>query len=419
MQKPRACPNPRRRLPAVLVGCVLATTACGTQYSDPIVSTGDAAAASPVDPCLAWQTQADCLADTAHGCSYQPNLVGCHVDDPACPAGSCGGGDPFVRRTAETLWLHGAPYSFLGAVSWAVAGTSGGCWTSSYPTQDAGLQRTFDDLADMRASAFRIWAFQSYAGASGTDYASFDRVVAYARRAGVRLMLVLENMWADCTQGGQRDDAWFASGYQSAYGNYALSYRDYVRGVVEHFRNEPTILGWELVHEAQGSDFAALDGFVQEMAALVRATDPNHLIALGTDNGDSGATSRTGNPSNYQRLHTHPEIDWLDIQDFDTPDTALTGSTPELQAIASALAKPVFNGAAAIQLTENSAAAFASRGTAMTAKLEASFAAGFVGFLVYDYYPGWTNPDRDFDARAEEPLAGPQGILARHARANR
>jgi hypothetical protein len=344
--------------------------------------------------------------------------VGCHVDDPACPAGTCGGGDPFVRRTAETLWLHGASYSFLGAVSWAVAGNSTGCWTSTYPTQDAALARTFDDLVDMRASAFRIWAFQSYAGASGTDYASFDRVVSYARRAGVRLMLVLENMWADCTQGGQRDDAWFASGYRSAYGAYALSYRDYVRGVVDHFRSDPTILGWELMHEAQGTDFASLDGFAQDMAALVRATDPNHLISFGTDNGNSGATSRTGTPSNYQRLHAHPEIDWLDIQDFDAPDTVPAASS-DLQAIASALAKPVFNGAAAIQLADNSAAALASRGTAMTAKLEGSFAAGFVGFLVYDYFPGWTDPGYDFDARPEDPLGGPQGILARHARANR
>jgi hypothetical protein len=307
----------------------------------------------------------------------------------------------------------------VGAVSWAVAGTSGGCWTSNYPTPEAVLQRTFDDLADMRAWVLRLWAFQSYAGASGTDYTSFERVVTYARRAGVRLILVLENMWGDCTQGGQRDDAWFASGYQSAYGNYALSYRDYVRGLVDHFRSEPTILGWELVHEAQGSDFAALDGFAQDMSALVRATDPNHLISFGTDNGDSGATSRAGAPSNYQRLHACPQIDWLDVHDFTGPEVALIASMSEVKAIANALAKPVFGGATGIPLTDNSAAAFASRGATLTAKLEAAFARGFVGFLVYDYFPGWTTPGYAFDARAEEPIAGPQGILARHARANR
>jgi hypothetical protein len=191
-----------------------------------------------------------------------------------------------------------------------------------------------------------------------------------------------------------------------------------VAGVVAHFRGEPTLLGWELVHEAQGGDFAALDGFAQDVSALVRAADPNHLIALGTDNGDSGATSRTGNPSNYQRLHAHPEIDWLDIHDFDAPDVALRASAPEQQAIASALAKPVLNGAAGIKPTDSSAGALASRATAMNTKLEAAFAAGFVGFLVYDYYPGWTDPSYDFDARAEEPLAGPNGILARHARTN-
>ena len=96
----------------------------------------------------------------------------------------------------------------------------------------------------------------------------------------------------------------------------------------------------------------------------------------------------------------------------------LPASAPEQQTIASALAKPVFNGAAAIKLTESSAGALQSRAAALTAKLEAALANGFVGFLVYDYYPGWTTPSYDFDARTEEPLAGPDGILARHARTN-
>jgi mannan endo-1,4-beta-mannosidase len=419
MQRVSAGPTSRRGLLAVVAGQALAIAACGTEYADPIVGAADAAYSSSADPCRVWKTQADCQADTAHGCSFQPNLVGCHAGDPACPAGSCGGGDPFVRRTAETLWLHGAPYSFVGTVSWSVAGADGsGCWTTSYSTPDAALARTFDDLSDMRVSVLRLWAFQSYAGPGGADYANFERVVAYARRAGVRLILVLENMWRDCTQGGQRDDAWFSSGYRSPYGTYALGYRDYVNGVVAHFRNEPTLLGWELVHEAQGSDFAALDGFAQDMSALVRAADPNHLISLGTDNGDSAATSRAGNPSNYQRLHAHPEIDWLDLQDFDAPDIDFPASTSEQQAVANALAKPIFNGAAGLRLGENSAAALTSRGAAITAKLEAAFARGFVGFLVYDYYPSWSDPSYDFDSRAGEPLAGAQGILARHARTN-
>ncbi len=57
----------------------------------------------------------------------------------------------------------------------------------------------------------------------------------------MRLILVLENHYADCTSGGARDDAWYASGYESPYGEYSLSYPEYVAGLVDHFRDEPTI----------------------------------------------------------------------------------------------------------------------------------------------------------------------------------
>jgi mannan endo-1,4-beta-mannosidase len=411
-------PRPPGRTAAA---AALLAVACGTQYGDPILSPPDAGTdVQPGDPCSQSTTQDACLADLAHSCSFEPNLVGCQVEDPACPPGRCGGDIPFVRRGGETLWLHGAPYTFLGAVSWSVAATGNhACVNSNYSTHEQALQQTFDDLAVMRVSALKIWAFQSYAGLRGTDYSSFDRVVTYARRAGVRLLFVLENMWADCTEGGPRDNAWFNGGYATRYGSYALSYREYVLGLVDHFKNEPTLLGWELMHEAQGTDFASLQTFVQDMASLVRATDGNHLLALGLDNGDSPATSRDGELSNYQRLHDQTAIDLLDLHDFNAPDALLPSSAPRQQSAARALFKPIFSGAAAVELTGISSTAFANRGEAVARKMDEAFRVGFVGFLIYAYYPKWTTPTWDFDARDGEPLAGPNGILALRARPNK
>jgi hypothetical protein len=371
------------------------------------------------DACTRWLTATDCLGDSAHGCTFQPNAVGCYAEDSTCPAGACMGGDPFVRRTGATLWLHGDSFSFLGPVSWAAAGNTTGCRVTAYPTQDDALTQTFDDMVDMKVTGFRIWAFQSYAGAGGRDYSSFDKVVAYARRAGVRLIMVLENNRGDCTQGGQRDDAWFGSGYLAPYGNYTLSLVDYVRGLVTHFRDEPTIMAWELMHEAGGNDFAALDGFTSNLSSVIRSADPNHLIALGINNGDSPATSNTGTPSNYQKLHDHIDIDLFDVQDFDDPTVPMTATMMRDAAIAAALGKPVFGGASAVTLAGTSTSDYATRADAMAGKISAAFAAGLVGFLVYDYYPGWQTTGWDFDGRAEEPLAGPFGILAQNARSNR
>lgn len=385
---------------------------CGTQYADPIRQESDAS----TDACEAWSTAALCQADITHGCSYQPNPVGCRPDDPSCAPGTCRGGDPFVRRVGPRLLLDGEPYAFTGTVSWGIAWAEGSCTVSSLPSQRAALDRTFGDLVDLRMNVLKIWAFQRYAGPSGTDYSSFERVVAAARRAGVRLIFVLESHHADCTRGQERDDAWYAGGYQQPYAGYTLSLPDYVRGLVEHFRNEPTILAWELMHEIRGEDFAALDGFSRHMSSLVRTSDPNHLIALGTDNGDSLGTSRSGSPSNYERLHAHSSIDLLDLHDFGAEGSPIPPAFTDLRIIAQKLDKPLFAGATAVDLTGTTPDAFATRAARVEAKLLAAFDVGFVGFLLYDYFPNWEGPSRAFDTRPEDPLAGPDGVFVRHAR---
>ena len=46
---------------------------------------------------------------------------------------------------------------------------------------------------------------------------------------------------------------------------------------------------------------------------------------------------------------------------------------------------------------------------------QAALDAGFAGYLVYAFTPGWQTVGFDFDARATEPLVGPGGTLATFA----
>jgi len=386
---------------------LLALAGCDPRYID-IISQTDAS-----DPCASLSADL-CAADTRDGCAFQPNPTGCTSTNPACGAGTCASGDPFVRRSGEALFLHGAPFTFVGTVSWGLAWADDGCQIAKYKSQQAALGPTFDELAAMHTTVLRFWAFQAYAGASGADFSHFDRLVQAARAAGVRLIPVLENMHADCSSGITLDDAWFAGGYTKPYGSYALSYRDYVTGLVTHFRDEPTIMAWELMHEAGGNDFAALDGFAAEMSALVRAAAPNQLISLGLNDGGTAATSTDGDPSNYLRLQSRAELDLIDVHDFSGPD-ALPAQLARCQVIAHALGKPIFAGATGLGLKDTSAASFQLRADQIEQKLEAAFHANFRGFLLYDYVPGWTKAYLDFDSRVSEPLAGPGGVLDQHA----
>jgi mannan endo-1,4-beta-mannosidase len=395
---------------APLLACLLA--GCSTQYADPVRAVADSG--TDTNPCAQWTSEIDCARDTANGCSVQPNEVGCHLGAAQCAPWTCASGDPFVRRSGATLFLGARPFRFVGANAWGVAGTSGTCQYGGFSSQEEVLTQTFGDLADMRVQVLRVWAFQSYCGDSGTDYSALDQVVRYARAAGVRLVFVLENMWDDCSR-GKRDDSWFTNGYRSPYGGYALSFPDFTRGLVAHFRDEPTILAWEVMHEASGNDAAAMLDFSTQMTALVRSTDSNHLIVLGSDNGDSPGTQLAGSSSPYTKLQGLDTVDLVDTHDFFTTDATVTAREQAVCAVAQSLRKPCFIGASAVSLADSSAQEFSVRESRVAGKAQAALDGGFAGYLLYAYTPGWQSASFDFDGRSSEPLAGPSGTLARLA----
>lgn len=395
---------------SVLLSCGLA--ACSTQYADPVRAGEDTANGS--DPCSQWTRETDCARDTANACSVQPNDIGCHLEDSACAAWTCASGDPFVRRSGPTLFLRERPFRFVGANAWGVGGRDGDCRYGSFSSQQEMLAQVFGDLADMRVQVLRVWAFQSYCGSTGTDYSALDQVIRYARAAGVRVIFVLENMWDDCSK-GTRDDAWFAAGYRAPYGGYALSLPDFASGLVAHFRGEPTVLAWEVMHEAGSGDATAMLDFATQMTTLVRNTDRNHLIVLGSDNGDSSGTQLDGSPSPYTKLQELDTVDLVDTHDFFANDTPLTAREQADCAVARGLHKPCFVGASTASLSGTSAQEFSARAERVSSKAQAAFDAGYAGYLVYAYTPGWQNPTFDFDARSDEPLAGSSGTLAKIA----
>jgi endo-1,4-beta-mannosidase len=280
------------------------------------------------------------------------------------------------------------------------------------------LNQTFDELATARVNVLKFWAFQSFAGNTGLDFTRFDQMIAAARRAGIRLIPVLENHWADCTSGGEKNDAWFSSGYKLPYGNYALSYREYVRAILRRYRDEPTLLAWELFHEAHGTDSAALQAFFEDMTQVVRMDAPNHLIIAGLDNGDSPATRIDGSPSSFKQLNSLSTVDLIDLHDFEQPSTPLPNHFTNLLLLATELKKPVFIGAAAVTLEASTESAFVKRANVLASKIEATQDAGSVGFLIYDYNPNWTELRWSFDGREGEPLAGENGVLARFSPGN-
>ena len=299
----------------------------------------------------------------------------------------------FVTRSGANLLLNGRPYRFAGLNIYN-ANNQGQCWCQ------LGTKVSLDQALTAIGPAqnvFRSWFFQSLATRNGRrDWSTFDATLAVARAHDERVIATLGNDLSDCEGLGpaRRDEAWYRSGYTSLRdAGMADTYRAWVAEVVARYRNDPTILAWQLVNETDlanpsgrcsPSASRTLKHFAQDMAGLVKGIDPNHLLSLGSwglhDCGLAGSA--------YQDVHSVPGIDLCEIHDYSGPSSALA---PQLQLRLNqcrALGKPLFVGEIGVRVQD--AGSLANRAAAIRAKLSADFAAGVAGALVWD----WANGDQ-------------------------
>jgi hypothetical protein len=391
--------NRAARCCALLLGLGLA--GCGRQELDLLVGTGSD------DPCQTFQSEGECDANAALGCSFQPNAEGCQSRDPSCQPGMCRNGDPFVRRVERSFFLNGEPFRFVGVSSWALLEGSQ-CTTGKPEDREAWMQRAYDDLVPSRSKVARFFAFQSSAGPNGNDFSLFDSSVRYARRAGVRLIFIIEHATGNCSKGGQRENAWYAGGYQSPDPGYALSYRDFAQALAQRYRDEPTVLGYVLIQGlGDGTDGTALPGFVTEMGQLLHGVAPNQLVSLDLSwNGggpDGGAA--------YRALQQLPAVDLVDIDDYSFQAT-LEPLDPALLETLGAIDKPAIVGEGAFVVDSGDDATLAKRAERARQRLSEWRSWGFSGALLWAYQPDWSAASEEFDARPADPLLQPGGVVA-------
>jgi len=147
--------------------------------------------------------------------------------------------------------------------------------------------------------------------------AALDRAVALARKHGLFLIVTLANHWAD--YGGiPQYLRWAGHTDVDAYGFHDRFYSDprarawylaHVERIVMRYRNEPTILGWELFNEAHGTTEAAPArlAFFRDALRFVKERDPNHLLSPGLWGYARGAER-----DEWLRIMSLPDVDFCD-----------------------------------------------------------------------------------------------------------
>jgi mannan endo-1,4-beta-mannosidase len=270
-----------------------------------------------------------------------------------------GGGAPprgFVSTRGTRFLVDGQPFRFTGA-------------NVSVMYRDEDRQRmpeTMREAARDGLRVVRVWAFgeggEDGIGAVGNDkddwprkhrfrpapgqwneseFVHLDRVIAEAARNNLRVQLCLTNWWRDTggiTQylywAGIKDAADdrqpFGINVERAMLFYTNDmtrrlYREHVEKIVTRrntvtgvlYRDDPTILGYELMNEAQAPTgrWAERRAWVAEMSAYIKSLDPHHLVTPGIWGYRTSWERRE-----WLEEHRIPTIDYADVHNYPRDD---------------------------------------------------------------------------------------------------
>ncbi len=183
-------------------------------------------------------------------------------------SGSGGGSSSgFVTASGQNFMLSGKVFKFIGFDAYGMSGCySGSAWTTSQ------LDAYFSSLPAHGVT--RLWAMQDY----GTG--PINAVLTEAAKYKQHVILTLSNESSTCDSGdgssGNKSDSYFQSGYESTL-------IPWINNIVPMFKNNKSILMWEIMNEPVESNESTMKSFLQATSNAIREDDPNHLIAVGSE----------------------------------------------------------------------------------------------------------------------------------------
>ncbi|MBL8603018.1 MAG: hypothetical protein JNK72_13930 [Myxococcales bacterium] len=251
----------------------------------------------------------------------------------------------FVRVEGAHFTLDGRPFRFVGANASVMHGAS---HRESLDAVFAAMEADHLDVARIWALGEQpegaeawSWDYAYRVGPEGWIERSFqhlDRALDRARAHHLRLIIVLANRWSD--YGGVEQYARWPSleaphatltprapdealrvflESDSVRQRYLAHVRRVVGridpGTLRPYRDDPTIMAWELINEAEAPPEAEglYLGWTRAMARAVRALDPNHLVAAGHTGYVNQAMRR-----NWAAAQGLAEIDYADAHAYPT-----------------------------------------------------------------------------------------------------
>ncbi|WP_263351461.1 glycoside hydrolase family 5 protein [Acidicapsa acidisoli] len=156
-------------------------------------------------------------------------------------------------------------------------------------------RKDIDLIAKAGFNTIRIpFHYKFFEPGNEEGFALVDRVVGWAKEDGLYVILDMH-----CAPGGQTganiDDSW---GYPWLYEDEASQQHamDIWKRVAEHYRSNPTVLGYDLLNEPIPTFpnlkqyNSKLEPVYKKLVAAVRSVDQNHVVILGGAQWDTNFT---------------------------------------------------------------------------------------------------------------------------------
>lgn len=172
-----------------------------------------------------------------------------------------------------------------------------------------------------------------------------DFLIAEAGERHLKLIIAFLDFW-DYTGGAQQMRAWYGSTDKSTFffsdPRTKRDYKTWVEHVVRRvnpltglaYRDDPTIMAWELMNEGNARPESLRLDWTAEMSAYVKSLDPNHLVSSGHANVEPKLADLTIPTLDFGTWHGYPLYYGLSVRQFDKTIT-------EFCQIAGRVQKPV------------------------------------------------------------------------------
>ena len=154
-----------------------------------------------------------------------------------------------------------------------------------------------------------------------------DVLIAEAAKRNLRLMIAFLDFWS-YTGGSQQMRAWYGGTDKTgfffkdertkadyrAWVHYVVNRRNRLTGVA--YKDDPTIMAWELMNEPNAEPDALRERWIAEMASLVKTIAPKQLLTSGHANTRPRMSDILMKDIDYGAWHGYPKYYNQTVEDF-------------------------------------------------------------------------------------------------------